>query len=194
MEQNIADCGQRSYHSAVSQFTIEKLALIFAFIVAGTAVLHYTSQSHWQKLVSAEGAFNVLMPGKPKQEALSFQVREVRVEGQSFSALSQRNAQFSVVYAQASVLPTAPQQELIFDAQRKVLTHGDETRLISAEKMVVNGYPVRQYKAVTEDGSQADERLYIVERRLYMLLVLHDRRQDEPDVKTFFDSFVFKQK
>ena len=173
---------------------IEKIALIFAFVVAGMGILHYATQSHWQKFVSAEGAFSVLMPGKPKQEARSFQVREVKVEGQSFSAWSRTNALFTVLYASASVLPTAPQQELIFNAQRQSLTQGDETRIISAEKMVVNGYPVRQYKAITEDGSQADERIYLVERRLYVLLVLHHRDQDEPDVKKFFDSFAFDPK
>ena len=84
--------------------------------------------------------------------------------------------------------------ESFFDAERRMLTQGDETRMISAEKMVVNGFPVRQYKAVTEGGSEADVRVYVVERRLYVLLVVHDRKREEPDVKKFFDSFAFEQK
>ena len=178
----------------MSRLSVGKLGLVFAFSLVGIFVLHHASQAHWQKLVSAEGAFSVLMPEKPNQKALSFQVKGIIVEGKSFFASSRTDALFTVAYATASVLPTGPQVESIFDAQRQVLTQGDETRMISAEKIVVNGYPVRQYKAVTEDGSAADERVYIVERRLYILLVLHDRKREEPDVKKFFDSFVFEQK
>lgn len=176
----------------MSWHNVEKLALIAAFLVVGFAVLRYASEARWKKFASAEGAFSVLMPGKPHQERLSFQVKGIVIEGQSFSASSRTNALFTVVYANASVLPTPAQVESILRAERQVLTRGDESRIISADSMVVKGYPIRHYRAITEDGSQADERIFIVERRLYILLVLHDRTRDEPDVKKFFDSFFFE--
>ena len=116
------------------------------------------------------------------------------MEGQSFSAWSRTNSEFTVVYADASVLPATAGAESIFDAQGRVLTQGDERRMLSTESMTVNGYPVRQYKAIAEDGSEADERVYLVKHRLYILLVLHDRKRDEPDGKRFFDSFAFEEK
>ena len=135
------------------------------------------------------------MPGKPKQEARTFEIGGVKSEGHWFSAWSRTNDLFTVLYADSPQSPTAAQVEKIFDALRQSLTQGDETRLLSAEKMVVNGYPVRQYKAITEGGSETDERAYIVKSRLYLLFVVHDRgRQDGLDVKQFFDSFVFGQK
>jgi hypothetical protein len=87
------------------------------------------------------------------------------------------------------VVPTASAGEKMLDAQRQVLSQGDKNRVLSAEKLSVNGYSVRLYKAIAEDGSQVDEKVYLVRRRLYILLVVHGRGQDEDDVKQFFDSF-----
>jgi hypothetical protein len=66
--------------------------------------------------------------------------------------------------------------------------------MLSAEKTAVDGYSVRQYRAIVEEGLQADEKLYLVRRRLYILLVVHDRDRDESDVGKFFDSFTFEPK
>ena len=80
----------------------------------------------------------------------------------------------------------------MLDAQRQILTQGDESRMLSAENLVVNGYSVRQYKAIVEGGLQADEKLYLVRRWLYILVVVHHKGEDEEDVKQFFGSFTFK--
>ena len=164
------------------------------FVILIAAILSYSSESEWRKLVSGQGAFTVLMPGKPKHETRTFAFGGVGVEGHWFSAWSRANAQFTVLYADRSMEPTAPQIEKIFDFLRRALIQGDEARSLSAETRVVKGYPVRQYKAIAEDGSEVDERVYIVKSRLYLLLVVHDRNRDESDVKKFFDSFVFEQK
>jgi hypothetical protein len=116
----------------------------------------------------------------------------VKMEVHSFSAWSQTNAEFTVSYADGPALPTAAAGERMLDAQRQRLSRGDESKILSAEKLIVNGYSVRQYKAIPEDGLQADEKLYLVRRRLYILLVVHDKGRDEDDVKQFFDSFTFE--
>jgi hypothetical protein len=173
---------------------IKKIALASTLVIAGTAILAKSSESRWRKVASGEGAgaFSVLMPEKPKVETETLTVNGVKMEAHSLSAWSRANGHFSVTYADAQVLPAIATPESILDAQRHALTQGDEKRMLSAESLIVNGYPVRQYKAIAEDGSQTDERVYLVKRRLYILLVVHDRNGDEADVKKFFDSFTFE--
>jgi hypothetical protein len=171
---------------------IEKAALIVALIVAGTAILRSLPELRWKKLTSTEGRFSVLMPGKPKAESQSPVINGGKMEAHSFSVFSRTGAEFTISYVDAPVLATAVAGERMLDAQRETLTQGDESRLLSAEKLTVSGYSGRQYKAIVEDGSQVDEKVYLVNRRLYILFVVHDRGKDEDDVKKFFDSFTFK--
>jgi hypothetical protein len=163
-------------------------------IVVGTAILKQASGSRWKKVTSSEGAFTILMPGKPKEEKETQVINGMTLEVHQFSAWSRTDGQFSVGYVDAPVLPTVDAGERMLDAQRQVLTHGDDNRMLSAEKMTVNGYSVRRYKAIVKEGLQADEKLYLVKRRLYTLLVVHDKGRDDGDVKKFFDSFTFEPK
>jgi len=174
------------------RLNFEKIAILFAFIIAGTMALRWAMTAHWKEFISKEGAFSVLMPAKPTEETHSFAIGAVKVEGHSFSAESQSNAEFIVTYADAPTAPSPELTEKVLDVQSQALTEGDANRLLSSEKSTVNGYPVRQYKATTEAGSEADEKLLLVKRRLYVLLVVHAKNENENEVKTFFDSFRFR--
>jgi len=61
--QNWGDLWEQN--SRVSRLSVEKLGLIVAFLIVGILVFDRASQAHWQKLVSVQGAFSVLMPEKP---------------------------------------------------------------------------------------------------------------------------------
>jgi len=172
--------------------TIEKAALILAFVLVGTAVLHLSSEPRWEKFTAQDGSFSVFMPTKPKAEDQSVAVNGVKMESHSFSAWSRSGAEFTLSYADAPMPPSAAAGEKMLDAQLQNLTQGDERRMIAAEKLNVNGYPARKYKGITEDGSEADEKLILVGRRIYILLVVHDKGKASSDVTKFFDSFAFK--
>lgn len=176
----------------MARFNLERLAITVAFIVAGTTILHWAFTAHWKKFVSKEGAFTVLLPGKPETETRSQVINGIPVEMHSFSAWSPTKAEFVVTYADGPVALSAAGAEAMFDAQRQGLTQGDESRLLSDEKSTVNGYPARLFKVITESGSEADEKLYLVKRRLYILLAIHDKGGNENEVKLFFDSFTFE--
>lgn len=173
---------------------IEKAALIVAFIAIATVVVRVASEPQWKEFTSREDGFSVLFPGKPKIEKQSLVVSGIKLEVHSLSAWSRTNAQFTFSYADAPAAPTAEATEGMLDAQRKALVRGDESRILSAEKLTINGFPVRRYKAIVEGGSEADEKLYAVKRRLYILLVVHDRERDRQDVEKFFGSFKFEPK
>jgi hypothetical protein len=177
----------------VSQgINIEKAALILAFIVAGTMIVGSAMEPHWEKVTSPDGSFTILMPRKPKVENQSVVGNGMRMETHSFVAWSQTDAEYTFSYADSPILPTARAGEKMLDAQRRSLTQGDDSRMLSAEKLTVEGSSVRLYKAIVEGGSQADEKIYLVRRRLYILLVVHDRGKEDENVKKFFDSFTFR--
>ena len=174
------------------RLSVEKLAVIFAFIIAGTMAVRWAITANWKVFVSKEGAFSVLLPTKPTMETQAFAIGGVKVEGHSFSAESRSNAEFIVTYADAPTAPSSEMAERILDAQIHALTEGDTKRLLSSERSTVKGYPVRLYRAITQEGSQADEKLFLVKRRLYLLLVVHAKDENENEIKTFFDSFRFE--
>ena len=173
---------------------IEKAALILAMILVATEVLHLSSEPRWEKFTAQDGSFSVFMPTKPKAENRSVAVNGVKMESYSFSAWSRSGAEFTLSYTDAPMPPSAAAGEKMLDAQLQNLTQGDERRMIAAEKLNVNGYSARKYQGITEDGSEADEKLFIVGRRLYILLVMHDKGKASSDVTKFFDSFAFKTK
>jgi hypothetical protein len=171
---------------------LEKAALIMVFIVTGTMIVHQVANPSWKKFTSAEGSFSVLMPKKPKTENESVVANGITMETHRFSAWNRTNAQFTVAYVDAPVIPTADTSERMLDRQLQSLTHGDAQRILFSETLTVNGYPARTYRVLTEEGLQADQRLYLVKRRLYILLVVHDKGANEDDVQKFFDSFTFE--
>jgi hypothetical protein len=171
---------------------IKKAALILVIMVAGSAISRSSSVSGWKKLTSTDGGFSVLMPGKPKAENQSLAIDGVKMEVHSCSAWSRSNGEFTVSYVDAPALMTEAAGERMLDDQGRRLTQGDDRRMLSTDSLTVNGYSVRQYRAIVEGGLQADEKVYLVKRRLYILLVVHDRDQDKDDVTKFFGSFTFK--
>ena len=183
-----------SYHSAVAQRNkIAGVALIvLALVLMGTEVLlqslRQRYESHWKKFTSTEGNFSVVMPGKPKEETQSFLINGVKMEEHRFSVLF-GNASFAVSYLDGPVLLTPAAGERMLDAVGQALTQGDGSKTLSAYKLIVNDYPVREYKTMAEDGSQTDIKLYLVRRRLYILIVAQDRVTYH-EVNRFFDSFT----
>jgi hypothetical protein len=107
------------------------------------------------------------MPRKPKAETRSTALNGMKLETISFSASSRTDAFFGVASIDAPTSLAAAAEKAL-DDQVQNLIHGDENRLLSAEKLTLKGYPGRWYKAIVEGGSQADEKLYLIKRRLYV--------------------------
>ena len=186
---------QLSYHPAVAQRNkIVGVALIvLALVLMGTEILLHSLrqryESHWEKFTSTEGNFSVVMPGKPKAETQSLPINGIKMEEHRFSVWF-GNALFAVSYVDGPVLLTPVAGERMLDAVGQGLTQASGRRTLSAYKLIVNDYPVREYKTMDEDGSQTDVRLYLVRRRLYFLIVAQDRVTYN-EVDRFFDSFTF---
>lgn len=64
--------------------------------------------------------------------------------------------------------------------------------MLSAEKIMIAGYPGHKYQVRIDEHLQADQQVLLVRRRFYSLLVLHDPGSQESAVNRFFDSFAFQ--
>jgi hypothetical protein len=96
MKQNAAVAQVRS-EMECSPAKIEKAALILAFILVGTAVLHLSSEPRWEKFTAQAGSFSVFMPAKPKAENQSVTVNGVKMESYLFSPWSRSGAEFTLL-------------------------------------------------------------------------------------------------
>ncbi len=132
-----------------------------------------------------------MMPGTPKAESQSLLINGVNLEVHSFKVLFGVNEMFSVSYFDRPVVLTPAAGQRMLDELGQHVIQGNE-RLLSADKLNVNGYPARQYKAIANDGAQTDVMAYLVKRRLYMLVVVQERDgKNDIEVNRFFHSFTF---
>jgi len=150
------------------------------------------SAEHWKKITSTEGAFACLMPASPTVDSQTIEVKGIKVQAKVLSAWNRAKSEFIVTYVDSPTTVSEEEAEKMFDRQEQTFTRGDGTRLLFAQKVALKGYSGRHYAAHTENNTDSDEILYLVKRRLYILIVGHDRGVDGEDVKRFFDSFTFE--
>ena len=175
------------------QFDIEKAAILLAFVVAGTFIVRQASAARWKKISSREGGFACLMPASPKIDSQTIEVNGMKVQGKAFSAWNRANSEFTLAYFDTPGTLSQEETEKWLDRQGQMLTQGDESRMVFAQKLALKGYSGRHYTAHTENNTDADEMVYLVKRRLYFLIVVQDRGGgDQEDVKRFFESFTFE--
>ena len=177
----------------LKEFNIEKAAIMIALVVAGAYVVRQASAENWKKFTSAEGAFTCMMPTTPKSEIQPMEAHGMKVEAHIFTASDRANSIFTVSYVDGSKLLTVEEGEKMLDRQGQNLTQGDESRMLLAQKLALKGYSGRHYRANTENNTETDEMVYLVGRRLYTLLVVHDNNGAQDMVRRFFDSFAFEQ-
>lgn len=173
--------------------TVEKLALMVAFVATGMLILKKAETAGWKKFASADGRFTVMMPDHPHEERRLITINGVQLESRTFSA-DHRDANYTVAYVDGPATLSADASEKMFDEQRRALVQGDESRMLSAEKIMIGGYPGHKYQVRIDEHLQADEQVLLVRRRLYSLLVLHDPGSQEPAVNRFFDSFTLQSR
>jgi hypothetical protein len=173
------------------KMNVEKVAVIIALIIAANFVLRQATTG-WKKITSPEGAFTCLMPATPKVDSQTFETSGIKLQGKVLSARNRANSQFTLSYFDGPTSLSTEEGEKMLDRQGQFLTQGDSSRMVFAEKLVLRGYSGRHYTAHTENNTETDEMVYLVKRRLYLLLVVHDRGGAQEDVKRFFESFVIE--
>ncbi len=138
-------------------------------------------RSPWQQFSSESGNFTVLMPGKPTQKS------ETDADGSVTNDFTVVNGEtvYLVTYADLVKEVTQLKPTEIFDAVCEGYA-ADGDKLINQREIKLNGYPGRSVELKATDGISGKASMYLIKNRLYQLLVISSKVEDE---KRFFDSF-----
>ncbi len=143
-------------------------------------------RSPWQQFSSKTGNFTVLMPGKPKQES------DTDADGsitQDFTVVNGETV-YLVTYSDLVEEVTQLKPSEIFDAVCEGYT-ADGDKLSNQREIKLGEYPGRTVELKATDGMKGKASMYLVENRLYQLLLISSKSEDG---KQFFDSFQVTEK
>lgn len=166
--------------------TVRSAIGIGAAIVALVLVSTYPKWMpvHWREFSSPEGRFSVLMPGTPAAETRT--PKDQPIELHMFT-VDQGSKAFMASYfdlAPSSVLPDA-----ILDGARDGSVMNMQGTLIKEERITLDGHAGRAFQASARGNSFVETRMYLVDRRLYMLMVVRQDREEDKDAAKFLSSF-----
>ena len=163
------------------------LPSVIAFAVAALAC----GQQPWLRMESKGGRFAVSMPGRPtdstKHVNASYGPVEVHI-----SAVSLGDTAFVVMYSDyPSEYLKAQDSKAILDDARDGAVANTQGTLLSELLITRDGNPGRDIKiSVAEGKATSQDRLVLVGRRLYQLIVVTTvSRSNSPAIERFRDSF-----
>ncbi|MCU0541658.1 MAG: tetratricopeptide repeat protein [Oscillatoriaceae cyanobacterium Prado104] len=144
----------------------------------------------WQEFVSDRGGFSVLMPGKPTETIKPANPQDNSGEEREF--LLEMEDGNLVYYISYTDLPTFSNQlnlnqiDGMFNAARDAAVKGG--RLIKESNLTLNEYQGRELEIEGTNGLRIKARMYWVEPRLYLLMVVTSTNFT-PDSDRFLNSF-----
>ena len=170
-------------------FVLAILLGTFPIIQPGQATQPFQlAQSIWKPLSSKEGRFSVLMPGTPRESQLIWDP----VTGYIvyLFTVTREEAEYMVWYldfepptrrvdddGQSSnfpdILPNTPEKmtDVLVNAGTDCYSTPSDCRLISEQSIRLGSYPGREISLRLPSGPLVRRRLYLVNRRVYILSV-----------------------
>lgn len=147
----------------------------------------------WQQLNSKDGNFTVLMPGVAAEDTEVIETSAGTLQFKGWSS-EQPATKFFVAYADyPSTAQLGNPEALLADLSAQLYPAAQEIAR-SERPLSVNGYPGREDK-LEQRGKRVTGRLFLVDRRLYILLVGEDNPASSADkVAKFLESFALLQK
>ncbi len=146
--------------------------------------------SEWKKFSPDEGKFSILIPGEEISDITPDKSEmDDGVESTKMYLITHETNVFMVSYADLNNdVNQIPSSELLDSAVKGMLEDG--TKLLSQENINLGAYPGRELKLWDEkERIFLTGRVFIVNQRLYMLLVGSPKNPQVSDVRKFFDSF-----
>ncbi len=150
--------------------------------------------SEWKRFSPDEGKSSILMPGEEISDMTpdKSEMHEGVESTKMYLSIHETDV-FMVSYADFNNDVTQiPSSQLLDFAVQGMLEDG--TKLLSQENINLGAYSGREIKLWDEkEGIFLTGRVFIVNQRLYMLLVGSDKNPQTSDVTKFFDSFELMQ-
>ena len=165
---------------------------------SGSAGNELYTQTDWIKFNSPEGRFSVLLPHEPKFES----VAATETSGITNYRYSDIESGYGFICEYFDVPSAGDDVQSFLDTTRDGILKGAGATKVSEEKISLNSYPGRelQMSFTLKEGTEiiARTRIYLVDKRLYSITLMHVKSMDAALVadyaKKFFASFEVKGK
>jgi len=143
----------------------------------------------WINHSDAPGRFNILMPVKPVKSEQPVETEAGKLINHMFLAQT-ATAAFLISYVD-HVVPQDAQQTLV--RVRDGAVRGIKGTLLSSENITHKGYPGFEFRASTTDGAVYTSRIYLVNGRLYQIVVVAPASTPiSKDINRYMTSFDLK--
>ncbi|HKB39731.1 MAG TPA: hypothetical protein VKD72_25065 [Gemmataceae bacterium] len=146
----------------------------------------------WQEVSPPGSGFQVMMPGIPIEQEEEEDTPQGPARGKRFLSRARDNFQAYAVefvdYPEEYVRRNSAAD--IFKSQKDAVVPS-EGRLVSEELITLSGFPGTELQLETDDDRLMIFRMYLVKRRLFLLLAKCRKGTRPREVDTFFNSFTF---
>ncbi|CAG0934855.1 hypothetical protein TFLX_03710 [Thermoflexales bacterium] len=146
----------------------------------------------WQEFTSEQDGFSVLLPGKPKHEVTN---RDKTMETVSYLVQSELDGYGVFLFNSKAPLPAEARPTLLFEIVKESLLEQQPAVIMSERPIQLGLYPGYEFliklpksKDQPVDG-QVQARLYVADKRLYVVAAMTAGTAAPPEITPFLDSF-----
>jgi hypothetical protein len=146
---------------------------------------------NWETFSPADGKFSVEFPGPPTQKIQRVPTAAGELVAHSF-AYEEKDYAYTVGYSDYPAGVMQPGlEDRILDSARDGAVENVRGKLVSEERIALNGHPGRNLKVTILSGrGTVDARIFLVGNRLYTAIASSEtERASASDVRRFLDSF-----
>ncbi len=155
------------------------------------------TESVWQPFASGDGGFTVLMPGTPEAVQETIKIPAGAVELRGFLTQRPEEANYIILYSDVApdLISASGGQNGFFNAVIQGIANNSGGTLLGRQNISLGQYPGRDLRVELDEGAIAQYKLYIVNQRLYQLVVITQKEEALPgSIAGFFDSFQLTTK
>lgn len=150
------------------------------------------AQSIWKPFSSQEGGFTILMPGNPKEQNRTVTTKLGSIPIKTFSVIRQNEALYGVGYSDLpgnSSLNSSEINELLTGIASG-FAEGSRGKIVSQQNIRLGNFQGREIRLRLERGVIAIGRMYLVNKRLYQVVVATNKERNlTKSIEGFFRSF-----
>lgn len=145
----------------------------------------------WKQFSSDQGKFSVYLPGEPKEQSQTVSTPVGPLTLHMYLVEQGVGTAYVAAYADYDEkLVQLTSKETLLDGARDGQVKSVRGKLVSEKRIFLSGHPGRELKIQVTDKLYLRSRLYLVENRLYQVLVVtHKGAIDGPDANRVLGSF-----
>jgi hypothetical protein len=175
-------------HFAKSRLAAAFLVLLFSI------ACDRKSTYEWHTFEPSDGTFSVSLPGDGVEvDRPTKSVTGGSFISHAFEIRASKDAVYGCSWWEDASRPKDETDEQILDRARDSGLSGTDAKLLSENKITLQGHPGRDVRAIARGNAAYDNRLVVVGNRLYTLLVIDQSgKHDSDSIGKFFNSLQFR--